>query len=544
MTLENSVPANVFEVVNLADRNGYAYLGKSAMVDNTNGNTVITDGSNCLSTFLIGSIVPGRNIRIDVPTEADPNLFIDTKFFDFQSYTPSLSAYGTIGNVVSNNGDMSYYFKTLKNDGSSSAAAWIIIEASDESFYIGYDGVTYYKQTDGSYATTPISTNPDSLVIKNHTFNVENTANYNPSLFTHKTIDQYGNATMYLNQIIAGNCLKINDTGDTLQLLFDQACARPIPCCDDPLYSGSGIVDPVSMSSVPPVVVPCSTIADTYLLGDDFKKHIKLSTVECDGGFCNWSLDSYTFVATSANYDLNDPMSPIVPYYIRNGWYYRLKAEEVASDSEPMFMWNLRVIKYTTYYRDCIDDEFSDYTRPFTQDWDQQERKVTRQDVQMVVLTHTTSGYFDVFTRATTLQPSGNFVYNEQLTQEWIAETEAPVYMGSTSSSEHLDLNVSELYLSGDHFDNNDNTRAILNAWTDCGPYIPSSSSSISDTESMGPLVSTSSSSSSSSESSSSSSSQSSLSSNSSSSSSSDSSSSTPSSLSSISVSQSSESSV
>jgi hypothetical protein len=541
MTLENSVPANTFEVVNLADRDSFVYLGKTAMVDNTNGNTVVKDGSNCLATFLMGSLVPGRNIRIDIPTETDPNVFVDAKFFDFQSYSPTLSASSVLGSVSSLSGDMSYFFRSITNDGSPSGVAWIVIEADDDSFYIGYDGVAYYKQADGSYSTTPVATNPDSLVLKTHGFTVNNTVDYTPGLYTHKDVDQYGNTTLYLNQIIAGNCLKIKDTGDTLQLMFDQECARVTPCCDDPLYSGAGIDDPVSVSSVTPPENPCSLIANTYLLGFDFKKNAKLSEVTCEGGFCNWSLDSYTFTATSANYDLHDPLSPIVPYYIRSGWYYRIKAEEM---TDPYFVWNMRVIKYTTYYRDCVDDEFSDYTRPFTQDWDQQERKVVRQDVEMLVLTHATSGFFDMFTRDNILQPSGNFVYNEELTQEWIEETQAPIYMGSTSSEEHLELNVSELFLDGPHYDSNTNTHALVDAWTNCGPYIPSSSSSISDSESMGPLVSTSSQSSESSESSSSSSSPSSDSSNSSSSSSSSLSSSSPSSLSSYSVSQSSQSSL
>ena len=737
--IDNNVPSNVFEVNNLANGDGFVYSGKTSLVDNAAGGKTITTGNNCLSTFLVGSIVPGRNIRLDIPTESDPNIFLDAKFFDFQPYSPAVSGFCTLGKTQDTSGDMSYYFRSLINDGSNTDTAWTIIEADDESFYIGFNGLTYYKQTDSSgnvsYSRSVVATNPNSLILKTHQFDIANTHAYMPSLYTHKNVDEYGNTTFFLNKIIAGPGLTIKDDADTLQLNFDYTKARPTPCCNSE-YSGIDIYDPVSVSSSSITKITCSDTADVYLMGYDFKNHVTLSTYQCDGGFCNWSLDAYTFAVTSAPSDFNsssssslssnsspsslsslssqsengkaiveikniytqdDPNSPFIPngiytleyvsnnqwetpanpldvnapyisiqyietetgwiwrsvygcgfrrgcgngcspnncqvvdnilsgtlnfqkdninayfskpesifsfnstsykcgsplfvrgmvvkyidggdfawennssssyssassvsslsspssnssqsgtsqssnsksshsssssssssymelnapYFVRSGWYYRLKAEQTV---DGYFMWNLRVMKYSTYYRDCLDDESSDYYHPFDRDYDQQEKKVVRQDSELLVLTHTTSGAFDLFTRDIPLQPNGKFVFNEELTNDWVAQTTPPAY--ESSDNTRIEFNVAELFLDGPHHTHNINTYAMVSkAWTDCGPYIESSSSSLSDSESMGPLVSSSSNSSDSSTSSSSSSlssnSLSSLSSNSSSSSSS-----------------------
>jgi hypothetical protein len=144
-------------------------------------------------------------------------------------------------------------------------------------------------------------------------------------------------------------------------------------------------------------------------------------------------------------------------------------------------------MKYKTYYRDCTDDESSDYYRTFERDWDKQESKVSRQDVELLVLTRTTSGYFDLFTREDILQPSGRFTYNEELTHEWISETQMPSY--ESADPDMLELNVSELYLDGPHYTENTNTFADVKATSMCLPRLSSSSSSLSDSDSMGPLL-------------------------------------------------------
>lgn len=695
--MDNNVPSNVFEVANLANGDGFVYVGKSSLVDNNSGNKTLKEGSNCLSTFLFGSIIPGRNIRLDIPTEVDPNTFIDAKFFDFQSYSPLISGSCTLGKTQDTSGDVSYYFRALKNDGSSDLMSWTIIEADDASFYIGYDGKTYYKQADGSYSLSIVATNPNSLILKTHTLDVTNSFSFMPSLYTHKTADEYGNTTFYLNKIIAGPGLTIHDDGDTLRLDFDYKKAQPTPCCDSN-YQGADIYDPVSESSIQKIT--CSEFANVYLNGYDFKNKVQLDNVQCEGGFCNWSVDSYTFTITSAplvdfdsssssslsdsssssssnssssqsephgiaevviknlatednpnspgipngTYTLHytrhhfwetidqSPRAPYIslefvetengwqwyanygvgyrkscgvgylpndkqlstspldkenvyvyfstpghiisyeaqsyacgsplfirgmevrylhggefvwdaesssssssessssessssssfssqtgssnssqskssgsskssssssyeeyhsPYYIRSGWYYRLKAEET---TDGFFMWNLRVMKYSTYYRDCVDDEYSDYERIYDRDHDEQERKVVRQDTQLLVLTHATCGSFDLFTRENIMQPNGKFLYNEELTKDWLEATTPPIYQ--ESDPERIEYNVDELRLDGPHNNHNINTFAdVTEAWTDCGPYIVSSSSSLSDSESMGPLESTSSSS-------------------------------------------------
>lgn len=739
--LENNVPSNVFEVKNLANGDGFVYVGKSSLVDNPAGNRTITNGSNCLSTFMMGSIIPGRNIRLDIPTESDPNVFLDAKFFDFQSYSPQITGSCSLGRTTESSGDMSYYFRAITNDGSATNDSWTIIEADDASFYIGYDGLTYYKQADGSYSRSVVATNPNSLILKTHALEISNTFPYMPSVYTHKTADDYGNTTFYLNKLIAGPGLTIKDDGDTIRLDFDYNEARPTPCCNSD-YSGYGIDDPVSVSSSSIDRITCSDFATMYIVGYDFKQNANLDVVTCEGGFCNWSKDMYTFsvitgapqefdssssnssssssessssdssssqselhgVATveiknlfteddpnapffpNGTYELvytahhfwetlavpGNPNAPYIsieyvetdtgwqwkavygcgfrkpcgygcspsncelsnavvdkediwsyfvmpsnvfsfnstgykcgsplfvrgmtvkylhggdfiwnaqssvstssvssdssdssslsdsstsshsslsdnsssssyleteaPYYVRAGWYYRLKAEET---TDGFFMWNLRVMKYNTYYRDCTDDESSDYYHDFDRDFDQQERKVYRQDTQLLVLTLATSGAFDLFTRDNPLQPNGRFLYNEELTRDWVELTAPPVYQHQDPN--RLEFNVDELRLSGPHNNSNENTFAdITKAFTDCYPYVQSSSSSMSDSETMGPMVSESSDSSSSSSSSNSSSSSSHSSGSSHSSESSSSSSSSTSSMSSYSGSESSESS-
>jgi hypothetical protein len=482
--LENSVPSNTFEVKNLATTEGFVYVGKSSLVDVPQKQKTLKEGDNCFATFMFGTLVPGRNIRIDKPTDIDPNVFVDAKFFDFEPYTPQLSASNLLSYTQASSGDMSYFFKSIINDGSTSAAGWIVLEASDESFYTGYDGVIYYKQTDGTYTTTPVATSPDAISIKTHTFDIKNTSAFNPGLYTHKTTDKYGNTTFYINKLIAGKCVQVRDTGNTLQLRFDEECARPIPCCDDPNYSGADIYDPLSISSSENVADYCSAEAITYISGYDLRKRQDLATIGCDGEFCSWVADTYSFTVTSGPYDPNISGSPIVPYFIRSGWYYRVKAEETTNG---YFMWNYRIMKYTTYYRDCSDDESSDYYRTFERDWDRQESKVYRQDVELLVLTKATSGYFDLFTRQDKIQPQGRYLYNEELTNEWIDETKLPTY--ESEESDMLELNVSELYLDGPHHTENTNTFADVKATSMCLPRASSSSSSMSDSDSMGPLL-------------------------------------------------------
>jgi hypothetical protein len=485
--LENHVPPNVFEVTNLANGDGYTFIGKSSLVDNNSGNKTITAGNNCLSTFLIGSIIPGRNIRLDIPTETDPNIFLDAKFFDFQAYTPLVSGSCTLGRTADTSGDLSYYFRTIINDGSSAVQSWIIIEADDASFYVGYDGVTYYKKDDGTYSISSIAVNPNSLILKTHKLDIVNSHPFMPSLYTHKNIDEYGNTTFYLNKIIAGPGMVFTDFGDTVKLDYDYTKARQTPCCNSD-YSGIDNYDPVSQSSVNINVPTCSDTAIVYLVGYDFKQRAELDTITCEGGFCNWSLDAYTF-ATSSTSLSGGFLTPNIPYYIRSGWYYRLKAEQTV---DGYFMWNMRVMKYKTYYMDCLDDESSDYYRDFDRDFDQQERKVVRQDTELLVLTHSTSGAFDLFTRNIPLQPNGKFLYNEELTIDWVEATAPPIY--AATDPNRIQYNVNELFLDGPHYNNNINTFAdVTKAWTACGPYTESSSSSLSDSETMGPLYSTSS---------------------------------------------------
>jgi hypothetical protein len=694
---DTTVPSNTYEVKNLANGDGFVYVGKSALVEQPGGNRTITEGSNCLATFMVGSIIPGRNIRLDIPTEKDPNVFLDAKFFDFQAYSPQITGSCALGRTVDSSGDMSYYFRAITNDGSATNDSWTIIEADDASFYIGYDGLTYYRQSDGTYSRSVVATNPNSLILKTHDLDMANTFPFMPSLYTHKTKDDYGNTTFYLNKLIAGPGLTIKDDGDTIRLDFDYTKARPTPCCDSN-YSGYGIDDPVSVSSSSIDKITCSDFATMYIVGYDFKKNADLDVVTCEGGFCNWSKDIYTFsVITGAPQDFNssssssnssssessssdssssqselhgratveiknlftedDPNAPffpngtyelvytahhfwetpevpgnpnapyisityvetdagwqwkanygcgfrktcgygcspsncelsntvynkediwsyfsfpantfsfnsetykcgsplfvrgmtvtylnggefiwngnsssssssdssdstdsssqsdsstsshssqsnssssssyienVAPYYVRSGWYYRLKAEET---TDGYFMWNLRVMKYETYYRDCLDDESSDYYRDYDRDFDQQERKVYRQDTQLLVLTLATSGAFDLFTRDEPLQPNGRFLYNEELTKDWVELTAPPAYAHDDPA--RLEFNVDELRLSGPHNNDNSNTFAdITKAFTDCGPYVESSSSSMSDSETMGPMVSESSNSSSSS---------------------------------------------
>jgi hypothetical protein len=486
--LDNIVPPNTFEATNLADKDGYVFLGKGPLVT-TNNIQPLTNGSNCLSTFLFGSIKPGKNIRIDVPTDKDPNLFIDAKFFDFNPYSSSVSlcSSNVLYEVSSTSGDMHYFFRGLINDGSVDDKAWTIIEADDESFYVGYDGVTYYKQVDGTYTTNKLNTNPSAIVLKEHSLNIKNATEYLPNLFTHKLKDEYGNTTFYLNKLIAGNCMNIVDNGDTLTLHYDYSCARKTPCCDDSHYSGAGIYDPVSSSSDFIPGITCSSYATTYLVGYDFKEKLDIPYVYCDGGFCNWLLDTYTYSTSSAHLDLNDPLSPVVPYLIRSGMFYKVTADEISPGT---FNWNLRIMKYSTYYSNCIDDEFSDYFLPLDRDHDKQENKVVRQDVQMLVLTLSESGSPVVFDRSNMVQPTGIYTYNKSETQSWISSTTPPEYEGSST---HLIMNISELFLDGPFYDRNDNTKAGVTAISNCAPYVVSSSSSLSDSNSMGSLQSSSS---------------------------------------------------
>jgi hypothetical protein len=215
----------------------------------------------CDTAFMFGSIYGGQNVRIDQSTDKDPSIFIDAKYFDFKDFTwyskaisgdythstidqNSMLAYTLTSSGTNTFGDKSYAFKEINNDGvptssitsvTATSGGQIIIEANDDSWYIGLDGRRYYKEDTvvGAYTTDYRKSNCDSIIISTHKFKVDSTSvPYNRHVYSHSVTDAYNNEVFYFRPLIEGSCVKFEETDDHIKLLFDPTCYRITkPCC-------------------------------------------------------------------------------------------------------------------------------------------------------------------------------------------------------------------------------------------------------------------------------------------------------------------------
>ena len=87
--IENNLPFKIYSAVNLGSSEGMVFLGKTSTdANNSKFNRTVPEDyyAACFSTFNFASIVPGNCTRIDIATENDTSIMIDSKWFDFRPY--------------------------------------------------------------------------------------------------------------------------------------------------------------------------------------------------------------------------------------------------------------------------------------------------------------------------------------------------------------------------------------------------------------------------------------------------------------------------
>ena len=136
--IENNLPFKIYSAVNLGSSEGMVFLGKTSTdSDNSAFSRTLPEDyyANCFSTFNFASIVPGNCTRIDIATENDPSIMIDSKWFDFRPYVDASGQQdqwplnNALNNIdYANNGDFTAVMSSIETDGS------VVINGKESGF--------------------------------------------------------------------------------------------------------------------------------------------------------------------------------------------------------------------------------------------------------------------------------------------------------------------------------------------------------------------------------------------------------------------------
>ncbi len=136
--IENNLPFKIYSAVNLGSSEGMVFLGKTnSAIDNGQFTRTLPEDyyADCFSTFNFASIVPGNCTRIDIATEDDPSIMIDSKWFDFRPCTdmsgmqelwPTNNALKSVNYAA--NGDFTALMSSLTTDGT------VVINGKESGF--------------------------------------------------------------------------------------------------------------------------------------------------------------------------------------------------------------------------------------------------------------------------------------------------------------------------------------------------------------------------------------------------------------------------
>ena len=222
--IENNLPYKIYSVVNLGSAKGMFYLGK---VPNNLSFTqkVYSDDfyQNCFSEyyFSIASLVPSGDIRLDIADEADTNILIDAKWYDFRP----CSTYSCDSKTWQNDNIMhsidysnpmvtSPYFKSLTTDGT------VCIGGYESSFYWNDKGV--HNASAIGHCT---------LYLQAWKYEFKNWCE--PGAH-HATIGTPGksNVVFLMRSLVGRNGVEVNDLGTALQVVYtgkNVCCPSPYP---------------------------------------------------------------------------------------------------------------------------------------------------------------------------------------------------------------------------------------------------------------------------------------------------------------------------
>ena len=165
---------------------------------------------NCFTTFLFASIVGGKNVRVQPATEDNPYILIDSRWYDFKP----------CGNEVTSifdhleyddNDDITVFLKSLTSDGS------VVINVGDNFSWSDQGPQGEY---DGSCTIT----------LSTHRYYCENVCEPTEGggVF-HGTqgVPGASDVEFLFKSIVGGDCIKVEDTGQTIIVSFDVSTCDP-----------------------------------------------------------------------------------------------------------------------------------------------------------------------------------------------------------------------------------------------------------------------------------------------------------------------------
>lgn len=185
MNILNS--SKTYEVGNLGATPTNIFVGKTHISSNEK-----LPINNNQSVFLFASLTAGKNVRIDQATEKEPQIFIDTKFYDFKPY-------GYLVNYSANK-DLKLLESAFNSPGVNLRT---IIDSIGD--YQG-DSVINFKAISSSRGIVIEEVN-NELILKSALYDLQNKSN-GIKLFTGRSKDANGNYEFNVNRLIEGNCIK------------------------------------------------------------------------------------------------------------------------------------------------------------------------------------------------------------------------------------------------------------------------------------------------------------------------------------------------
>jgi hypothetical protein len=208
--IENNLPFKIYSAVNLGSSEGMVFLGKTSTdADNSKFTRTLPENyyAACFSTFNFASIVPGNCTRIDIATESDPSIMIDSKWFDFRPSTdmsgqqelwPINNALNSV--VYADNGDFTALMSSLSTDGT------VVINGKESGFIWSDAGAI----GNDNYCT---------FVLQAWKYNCKNIAEPGPVYGTVGTPGQ-SNVIFLFRSLIGGTGVDVKDYGTYLKVVY------------------------------------------------------------------------------------------------------------------------------------------------------------------------------------------------------------------------------------------------------------------------------------------------------------------------------------
>jgi hypothetical protein len=189
----------LYDVGNLSSYRSFIYLGSTYIANISNTDKTKSD----FSTFLFGSIVGGKNVRIDQATEKDPYIFIDVRYYTFKPYNYYV-------NFIANSNLTDLENNFLPNETNFRKSVINKIEISNNDLI-----VSVKKIGSDNKIIIHSSKNGDELILKAAEYDLRNNNEGDPKslavkVLTRKSKDEYGNNQFHINKLIEGNCLKLD----------------------------------------------------------------------------------------------------------------------------------------------------------------------------------------------------------------------------------------------------------------------------------------------------------------------------------------------